>query len=263
VSKLFIQQFHQFIQFNLGEYADIEEISETNYLIHSKKVEINLIPYSKILVQTEPFAKKFGKWKSIRIGEDIWFSRNSQVKSRLTSLVGLNQTLSARSCKIEVLNKLIADNFFEENHVQGSCKYAHKLGLIKEDELVAAIAFSKSRIMVDGSAYYRSYELIRFANKNGFTVTGGLSKLIKAFIKENHVQHLMTYIDLDFGDGQGFIANGFKEINYTPPILFWVDPKTHKRYSQNNLKKLALNPALFLQFENSGNKKLVYKNNLD
>jgi hypothetical protein len=263
VSALFIQQFHQFIHLILGEDTDIEEISETTFLIHSKKVEIKLITYSNILVQTEPLASKLGIWKTIRIGEDIWFSKNNQVKSRLKSLFGLNQTIAARSCKIEVLDKPIADIFFDENHVQGSCKYAHKLGLSKNGELLASIAFSKSRIMVDGSTYYRSYELIRFSNKNGITVTGGLSKLLKAFILEKHVQHLMTYIDLDFGDGQGFLTNGFKELNQTPPISFWVDPKTHCRYSQKEIEKLDLNKELLVKFENSGNKKLVYKNNID
>jgi hypothetical protein len=263
VTKLFIKQFQQFIQANLGESDVIESISETQFLLHSKNIEITLITYSKTLVQTEPFPIRMGYWKKISISEDQWFSRNKQVKSRLKSLFGLNQTIAARSCKIEVLDKPIADIFFEENHVQGSCKYAHKLGLSKNGELLASIAFSKSRIMVDGSTYYRSYELIRFSNKNGITVTGGLSKLLKAFILEKHVQHLMTYIDLDFGDGQGFLTNGFKELNQTPPISFWVDPKTHCRYSQKEIEKLDLNKELLVKFENSGNKKLVYKNNID
>ncbi|MCF8255897.1 MAG: hypothetical protein K9I36_12475 [Bacteroidia bacterium] len=257
--KLFIIQFHQFIQANLGENNGIESISETQFLLHSKNIEITLITYSKTLVQTEPLPGKIGNWKKIKISEDQWFSRNNQVKSRLTSIFGLNQTVAARSCKIEILDKVAIDTFFEENHVQGSCKYAHKLGLSKNGELLAAIAFSKSRVMVDGSAYYRSYELIRFSNKNGITVTGGLSKLLKAFILEKHVQHLMTYIDLDFGDGQGFLSNGFIELNQTPPISFWVDPNIHQRYSEKEIEKLDLNKELLVKFENSGNKKLVYK----
>ena len=261
--KLFPIQIHQFIQANLGENDVIESISETQFLLPSKNIEITLKSYSKTLVQTELLPSKLGNWKKIKISEDQWFSRNKHVKSRLTSLLGLNQTVAARLCKIEVLDKEITDNFFEENHVQGSCKYAHKLGLSLNGELLAAIAFSKSRVMVDGSAYYRSYELIRFSNKNGITVTGGLSKLLKAFIKEKHVQHLMTYIDLDFGDGQGFLSNGFIELNQTPPISFWVDPKIHHRYSEKEIEKLGLDKELLLKFENSGNRKLVYKNNLD
>ncbi len=49
---------------------------------------------------------------------------------------------------------------------------------------------------------YRSYEMVRFANVTGVTVTGGLSKLIKAFAEEVKPDDIMTYVDREWSDGK-------------------------------------------------------------
>jgi hypothetical protein len=117
----------------------------------------------------------------------------------------------------------------EENHLLGKSSSGFKYGLFHKDILVAVATFGKSRTMIDSDVYYRSYELIKFANKNNVTVVGGLQKLIKNFILEKDVKHLMTYIDLEWGTGKAYKLMGFKEIEITEPISFYVNIQTNER----------------------------------
>jgi hypothetical protein len=84
--------------------------------------------------------------------------------------------------------------------------------------LVAVATFSAGRKMKNKPEYYRSYELIRFANKIGFRVVGGLSKLIKGFLNEREVGDIMTYVDRTWSRGKGFEKIGFEKIGELPPF---------------------------------------------
>ncbi len=193
------------------------------------------------------------KKKSLHIFEDLWRTRTEIYKNKIQSILGSNQTIAARACQIVKLDKINADAFFNKNHLHQSTTAGHKYGLIYKNKLVAAISFSKSRVMTDGQIYYRSYELIRFSNQLGYTVTGGLNKLLKHFIEEKNVQHLMTYIDLNWGDGKAFLDFGFKENGQLLEIESYVDPSTHQRSKENNL---ASNQQL-LKVPHLGSKKLI------
>ena len=70
--------------------------------------------------------------------------------------------------------------------------------------------FSNKRKMSRQGPDYTSAELIRFATKDGFTVTGGLSKLIKHYMKMLAPNDLMSYADRDWSLGKGYLAAGFK-----------------------------------------------------
>lgn len=173
--------------------------------------------------------------KLIPIHQDLWQTHTEIVRSRIESKCGLHQKAFARSCKIVALNKPEAQNFFQQNHLQGAVGSAYQFGLEKDGELLAAIAFSKARVMTDGCVYYRSYELLRFACKNHLTVVGGLNKLLRHFIKLRHVVHLMTYIDLEWGDGEAFKKLGFIKTGQIEPYQYWVDPNTFSRYRENEI----------------------------
>ena len=195
------------------------------------------------------FAKK--NLKLIHIWEDVWQSKQEIVKSRILSLLGKSETIPARLTQIRRIDKPILDNFLSVNHLQGTVAAKLKYGLLLPkryfrvidtnitpslhhfDELLVAVAsFSNAKkIMRDGQEF-RSYELIRFANLKGFTVVGGLNKLLKNFIREQNPDDIMTYADSDWSDGSNYEKIGFKRIEQTPPLAFELDNQTFTRKTE-------------------------------
>jgi hypothetical protein len=240
------------------DQTEIEQPNSGEFIIKKKSLTIFLhLLGSKKNDIHQVSEKQVTTLKVVHIFEDQWLKNPIMVAFRVKNLLGLNQTISARLCEIIKIDKPCADMFFELNHFQGSSSFAFKYGLQYKGELLAAMAYSKSRVMTDSKVLYRSYELIRFANKQGFTVTGGLQKLVKHFIREKHAQHIMTYIDLDWGNGNSFAKMGFKDKGNTPEHMFYIDPKTYRRYSEKEMDANKLAVKNYIAVQNSGSKKMV------
>lgn len=160
-----------------------------------------------------------------KIYEDWWVAKPEVVISKIRALNGSSDRIFARKTKVKKIDKPTCDAFLEENHIYGTTKAKHKIGLFYQDELVATATFSAQRNLAIG----RSVELIRFCSKNGTTVVGGLDKLLKFYIKEYTPDHIMTYVDKDWGRGKAFLALGFELTAEKEPINYSVNPKTGKR----------------------------------
>jgi hypothetical protein len=65
-----------------------------------------------------------------------------------------------------------------------------------------------------------SGELIKIATLPSIRLVGGITKFLDAYRAIHPVQNVMTYIDLDWNSGKGFLSIGFKVIEKTPPLLF-------------------------------------------
>ncbi|ULT28536.1 hypothetical protein KUH03_19615 [Sphingobacterium sp. E70] len=91
----------------------------------------------------------------------------------------------------------MSQRFLVEHHLQTALPGKYRYGLYEQGELVSIAVFSGGRRMNDKNEEYRSFELLRFCNKSGYNVIGGLSKLITAFAKDFHPGDIMTYTDRD------------------------------------------------------------------
>jgi len=187
------------------------------------------------------------------IYEDWWVRKPDIVKSKIISILGVSERIFARKCEIKKITKPIADAFLEENHIYGTTKLKIKLGLFYHSNLVSIITFAGQRQFHDGS---RSVELLRYCNKNGYTVVGGLDKLLKAYIKEYQPDAIMTYIDLDWGNGQAFKKLGFEKDDVKLPITFFVNKKTGIRIQENSLMFFEKTND-YTKVLNSGSLKLI------
>ena len=160
---------------------------------------------------------------------DHFLFHKEALESRLLSILGLNATIFARNCKIQRIDKFKAEHFFNINHLAGYRKAKFKYGLYHKDQLMAAITFAQGRTFGKAEAALRSYECVGFCQAKGYTVTGGLSKLIKHFVRETSADHLATYIDLDWSEGDAFRKLGFKPTQKLNPLPFNIDWETGKR----------------------------------
>lgn len=195
----------------------------------------------------------------IHLWEDVWYTQQVIVQSRLLSLFGQSATIPARLTQSRRIDKPTLDTFLLENHLQipAGAKFKYGLYLPKRyfrvvaldknlftqkisgllpdsDEMLMAVAsFSTARKFVREGLTYRSFELIRFANLKGFTVVGGFDKLLKTFIREQNPDDIMTYADADWSDGASYEKLGFERMELTPPQSFGLDADLQRVWSRN------------------------------
>lgn len=190
----------------------------------------------------------------IHLWEDLWSNKKEIVKSRFTSFFGKSKRVFARNTKIVKLNKIELLAFLKQNHLNEPANAKHKYGLVFGDALVAVAAFSASCPIHREEVVYRSHQLIRFCNKNGFTVVGGLSKLISHFIKLHNPEDVMSYADLDWSNGNSYTRLGFNKIGVLAPQTFYIDPVSMQRfYKMNDLEE----KKSLLKFTNQGSIKYL------
>ncbi len=204
--------------------------------------------------------------QNIYLWEDQWCNANSIIKNRLMSKFGMGKRIHGRKTEVRRIDKSIAQSFLETQHLQGYASAYYKYGLYEKDILFAVALFSKTRQMRQKN--YRSAELIRYANLEGYYVSGGLGKLVNHYMNEHDADDVMTYVDRDWGNGNGYIKIGFEIKEYTAPQSFWLDTTTFERHSplrfckeigmdSSTQKATILQQFGLIEIYNSGNIKMV------
>lgn len=149
----------------------------------------------------------------IQIFEDEWLYRNTQVKQKIASLLGVDKrdTVYARSCVVVDITPKQAYEFLETNHIQGKTKSSIRYGLEHDGELVAVMTFGK------GSSPFAKYmELSRYATSK--RVVGGFSKLMKHFwLMNRDVDKLVSFADKRYSTGNMYFQNGWTLVNTLAP----------------------------------------------
>ena len=193
----------------------------------------------------------------IHLWEDVCLDKKDLVQSRILAILGKFKRLNARHCIIERINKNISDKFLNMNHLQGSVNAKFKYGLFLKSQyiqrfglvvcedtdngtenehpnqqfynstnqslMIAVATFSGGRLMKYGERIgQRSFELIRFASLRGYSVMGGMDKLLKAFAEEHNPDDIMSYADRDWSDGRSYEILGFERIENIEPQSFML-----------------------------------------
>lgn len=150
----------------------------------------------------------------------------------------LNKSIKiyARKCIIKEVNAKDALIFLKINHLQGGIGAQYKLGLYYNDELVSLMTFGSR---------FNKFELLRFCNKLNTTVIGGASKLFNYFINNYEFENLISYCNLDHGNGNLYKQLGFTYIKDTKPNYWWViDNIKNNRYKFRISELIKKNIAL-------------------
>jgi len=209
----------------------------------------------------------------IVLWEDIWQHRREQVKARISSLLGHNQTIFARDTQIVKLDKPTLESFLKQNHVMEPVSAKHKYGLMYKGILVAVASFSSPKTFYREEGAFRSVELVRYASLQGVNVVGAMGKLLEHFIEQHKPDDIMTYTDREWSDGEVYEKLGFVKTEQTMPITFWIHPEEMIRYPlhkipvelQMECKSSGMELETFLeqkgfrQIQNLGNNKFIWK----
>lgn len=159
--------------------------------------------------------------------EDRWRLQGDMMRARLLAHLERFTSLYARNCYVKKIEKDVAREFLIANHSYGDAACRYRYGLYRNDSedgvLVAVATFSNARKWQKGDKTIRSYEWTRYASLPGMRISGGMGKMLKAFIKDVQPDDIMSYADLEWSEGKvyeqlGFVLEGKKE-----PVMFVVD----------------------------------------
>ena len=209
------------------------------------------------------------------ITEDRWQRQREMMESRLLAHLELFSQAYARNCEIRRIEKAEAQEFLNKHHSYGyaACKYRYglflkrhtghiaeemrsldklgmtgeKLGMTEggsgmtEGKLIAVATFSNARRWIKDGKEIRSYEWTRYASLPDLRVSGGMGKLLKAFIKEVEPDDIMSYADLEWSEGEVYERLGFKSEMMKDPVVFTIDPENWERKAvKGSLDKLGM-----------------------
>ena len=184
------------------------------------------------------------------ITEDRWYSQNEAMCQRILSHLEIFTQIYARNCEIRRIDKATAKAFLEAHHSYGdaACKYRYGLylkrhtghnvhshsGSIIPGTLVAVATFSNARKWVKGDKTIRSYEWTRYASLPGVRLSGGMGRLLKAFIKDVQPDDIMTYADLEWSEGKVYEQLGFTLEGTRPSVTFSIDTSEWSRTAMSS-----------------------------
>jgi len=172
----------------------------------------------------------------IHIDEDQLKQKLDLIIRRIVSKTKNDKKVYARHTVVARIDKKTSLRFLVEHHLQMALPGKYRYGLYEQGELVAVAIFSGGRRMLEKDEDYRSFELLRFCNKSGINVIGGLSKLIKAFRQDFSPGDIMTFTDRDWSQHSSLEKIGFVAKEITAPINFWIVGT--KRYTYRNIAEL-------------------------
>ena len=170
----------------------------------------------------------------IQIFEDEWLDRQNAVKTRLLHILGKSDKVYARKLKLVTVALGEAAEFYEAVHTQGAGTPARvSYGLRDETSIIACMSFGANR-------FGPGMEMLRFASKAG--VTGGFSRLLTRYTRENPNEDLVSYADLRWSLGEVYKKNRFTLENVSNPGYYWC--KGRKRFSRMSMQKHKLKDKL-------------------
>jgi len=141
------------------------------------------------------------------------------VKSIILARCGLlTNKCFARQTTLKTVGKQEARQFFEDNHLMGGVgQGGRSIGLFYNNNLLSCLRYKKK---------YDGWEIDRFCNRIGWSIVGGLSRLIKQLGDKT----ITSFVDLRYGNGHSLSKIGFELVS-TYASFRWCDRKqTFHRY---------------------------------
>lgn len=216
----------------LSECRDIISPKEIDIFIPSKNIGIeycgNIWHSEKYIHDSNHHYNKMKECKDkgvflITIFEDEWVLKNDICKSRLKSLFGAYDTkIFAKQCIVNEVDDIIAKEFLDLNHFQGSTPFTICYGLYYNNVLVSVMAFKN----MENTSKQHDWELVRFSCSLNTLIVGGASKLLTKFIDTYKHIHLSTFSDSRWSTGNFYEKIGFKFDYDIPPSYYYVGSQT-------------------------------------
>ena len=121
--------------------------------------------------------------------------------------------------------------FLKETHILGTKCGILYLGAFYKDELVTCAVFGKHHITNEGLV------LSRWCVKENYTLSGALSKISKIALQETKESSIISWADLRFSEGKGYLSAGWTIDAVLEPDYFYYEPNKKKVIYKNQRRK--------------------------
>lgn len=175
----------------------------------------------------------------LTVWEDWVANKPAITESLVLSKFGIyKERIGARKCGVVEVSSKKAQQFFEDNHIQGKCKSRVRVGLEYAGKLVAIMAFN-NRSKLSGGPESDGWELIRFCSLLNMQVVGGAERLLKHFISQYKPSKIVSFSSNDISTGQLYKRLNFEE--YSSSLAYWyIQQGSLKRYHRTSFCKTRL-----------------------
>ena len=125
----------------------------------------------------------------IQIFEDEWIEKQEIVLKKIKHILGFNdgEKIYARKCEVKEIDKHLAYEFLDKNHIQGSVDSSVAFGCFYESKLVSVMLFTQES--------KDNWNLTRFATDNDIRCIGAAGKLFKAFLTVYNPIYVKSFAD--------------------------------------------------------------------
>ena len=256
-----------------GNTVSVKELEIRNYvesLLPNVEVLYNSKPYFMDPYELDIYIPSMGiaiefnglRWHSERFQKDKYYHFNKTEKclsnnirllhiwehywnipqkkkiylSKIKHLLGLDEKIFARKCRIEIITKENYNIFIENNHLEGVLipyKEMKYIGLFFDQKLVMVAGYGMFYIQ---SKKVFEWKLQRICSLLGFTIVGGISKLSK-YIR-NDIGDFQFQITLDTG---GSLSAGVPKKEDISLRYWWTKSNYFKTRNQCQVLTLKKN----------------------
>lgn len=152
----------------------------------------------------------------ITLYESEWRERNHAIRRLLRNALGKGKgKLMARKCELRKATAAAARVFYDRYHPQGGAGSGEHYALFWNGKMVACMRFTFGANDRGAGAANRAWTLTRYATR--VTVSGGASRLFKAFVGEFNPPEVKSFSDNRFFDGGMYVQLGFALAEETAP----------------------------------------------
>jgi hypothetical protein len=155
------------------------------------------------------------------------------VISIIKNSLGQSKVVGARSLEVRSVPMDSAQKFIIDNHLMGIISGVKNIALTDSKGQIFSIILYKK--------YKNGIDISRFATKCGYSVAGGLSRLLKHIEKNENPKFIQSFVDLRYSDGHSLERIGFKKESVTLGWKWTNGKDTFNRlYCRANMDKRNL-----------------------
>ena len=160
--------------------------------------------------------------------------------SKIKHILGIDdptKKIPARKCTIQEVMREDAEQFLNENHIQGFVSSTVYLGAIFDGKIVGVMCF-----LNDGGG---NWNLTRFASLNDYICQGLASKMLTHFIRKYDPDYIRSFADRRWTldkDNNVYTKIGFKLDEILKPEYRYYNEKVdkYKRFHKFGFRKSVL-----------------------
>lgn len=238
-SSLELKLAHDLTNFGLQLECNNRQLlypQELDIIIHTHKLAIEvcgLYWHNELHVNKQYHLSKLKKanqvgYKLLTIFEDELLYKYEIVVNSIKHKCNIqSNTIYARKTVPKHIDNQTKNDFLNQYHIQGTGPGSITYGLSYNDNIVAVMTFIKQK---------DTFILNRYATS--CTIPGGFTKLLQYCIKQENIDHITTFADLRWSEGELYKNNGFIQTKILPPDYKYV--VKDKAHHKSNFRKQHL-----------------------